>query len=196
MLIRNDTGNSIIQTAEQVTKTLSAPLLPELLGILGTDIFLVLSILTCLFDFPVFLQYIYHIAAFVGLGQLWINYIFAFSEETRFFICLAYLVIGLANIIFINGYISFNIKKKLWTTAFLFSITIPSTLISFYATSYYVNKVAISLPWLPLIPPEGVALILTLCAIIVAISLIVSMLGPEFHIFPTPQKPKRKGGGK
>jgi hypothetical protein len=123
---------------------LSAPLLPEFLGILGIDIFLVLSILTCLFDFPVFLQYVYHISAFVGFGQLWINYIFAFSEETRFFICLVYLVIGLANIVFVNGYIGFREKKILWTTFFLCSVTIPSILVSFSAVSWYVNRIAIS----------------------------------------------------
>ena len=160
--------------------TLPAPLLPEFLGVLGTDVFLVLSILTCLFDFPVFLQYVYHISAFVGFGQLWIGYAFAFSEETRFLICVAYLVIGLANIIFVNGYIGFRDKKILWTTSFLCSVTVPSTLISFSAVSWYVNKVAISLPLLPLVPPEAIAAILVLCGIILAISLILSMFGFGF----------------
>jgi hypothetical protein len=136
---------------------LAAPLLPEFLGILGIDIFLVLSILTCLFDFPVFLQYVYHISAFVGFGQLWVNYIFAFSEETRFLICVAYLVIGIANIVFINGYVGFREKKILWTTSFLCCVTIPFGLISFSAVSVCVNKIAISLPLLPLIPPEAIA---------------------------------------
>jgi len=171
---------------------LSAPLLPEFLGIMGIDVFLVLSILTCLFDFPVFLQYVYHISAFVGFGQLWIGYAFAFSEETRFLICVAYLVIGLANIIFVNGYVGFRDKKILWTTSFLCCVTIPSILISFSAASWYVNKVVISLPSLPLVPPEAIAAVFVVCGIILAINLIFSMLGLKFPSSSNPAKKKRE----
>jgi len=173
---------------------LSAPLLPEFLGILGIDIFLILSILTCIFDFPVFLQYVYHISAFVGFGQLWINGVFAFSEETRFLICLAYLVIGLANIVFVNGYVGSRDRKILWTTALLCCVTIPTIIISFSAVSWYVNKVAISLPWLPLIPTEALAAILLVCGIVLAISLILSSFGLKFPGSSIPKK--RKGGEK
>jgi hypothetical protein len=173
-------------------RNLAAPLLPEFIGILGIDIFLVLSILTCLFDFPVFLQYVYHISAFVGFGQLWINYIFAFSEETRFFVCLAYLVIGLANIIFINGYVGSREKKILWTTSFLCCVTIPFVLISFSAVSVYVNRIAISLPPLPLIPLEAIAAILVVCAIILATSLFLSSFGLKFSGPSIPKKRKEK----
>lgn len=171
---------------------LAAPLLPEFLGILGIDVFLVLSILACLFDFPVFIQYVYHISAYVGFLQLWVNYVFAFSEETRFLICVAYLVIGLANIVFVNGYIAFRDKKNLWTASFLCSVTIPSVLISFSAASWYVNKVSISLPLLPLIPPEAIAAVLVLCAIVLAASLILSGLGVKLPGSSVPKK--RKGG--
>ena len=171
---------------------MAAPLLPEFLGILGIDIFLVLSILTCVFDFPVFLQYVYHVSAYVGFLQLWVNYVFAFSEETRFFICLAYLVIGLANIVFVNGFISFRDRKTLWTTSLLCCVTIPSILISFSAASWYVNQVVISLPVLPLIPPEAIAAILVICAIILAISLTFSMLGIKL---PGSTVSKRRRGG-
>lgn len=166
--------------------------MPEFLGILGIDVFLVLSILTCLFDFPVFLQYVYHISAYIGFLQLWVNYVFAFSEETRFFICVAYLVIGLANIVFVNGYIGFRDRKILWTTSFLCCVTIPSTLISFSATSWYVNKVAISLPSLPLIQPEVIAAIFVVCGIVLAIGLVVSMLGLKFPGSSIPKKRKER----
>jgi len=173
---------------------LSAPLLPEFLGILGIDLFLALSMLTCIFDFPVILQYVYHVSAFVGFGQLWVNYVFAFNEETRFLICVAYLVIGLANIIFINGFIGSREKKILWTTAFLCCVTIPSIILSFSAISCYVNKVAISLPSLPLIPAEAVAVILVICVITLATSLILSAFVPEFHSSSVSKK--KKGGEK
>jgi hypothetical protein len=166
-------------------RDLAAPLLPEFLGVLGVDVFLVLSILTCLFDFPVFLQYVYHVSAFVGFGQLWIGFLVGFSEETRFLICVGYLVIGLANVVVVNGYIGSRDKRVFWTTAFLSSITVPLILISFSAMSYYVNRVAIALPLLPLIPPEAIAAILLVCGIVLAISLLL----PSFIWKPTPAPP-------
>lgn len=154
-----------------------SPLLPEFLGVLGIDVFLLLSMLTCLFDFPVVLQYVYHISAFAGFGQLWVNYVFAFNGEMRFLMFLVYLVIGLANIVFINGYLGFRDRRILWTTSFLCAITIPLLLISFSAVSIYVNKVAISLPLLPLIPTDAIAAILVMCATVLAISLIFQWRG-------------------
>jgi hypothetical protein len=170
---------------------LAAPLLPEFLGVLGIDVFLILSILTCLFDFPAFIQYVYHLSAFIGFGQLWINYIFVFGEETRFFICLGYLIIGLANIIFVNAYIAFRDKKILWTTSFMSSVTIPAILISFVAASSFVNKIPISLPWLPLIPMEVIATILVICGVALAASVIFSTSGLKPR---TSTNSKRKGG--
>jgi hypothetical protein len=171
---------------------MAAPLLPEFLGILGVDIFLVLSILACVFDFPTFLQYLYHISAYVGFLQLWVNYVFAFSEETRFFICLAYLLIGLANVIFVNGFIGFRDRKTLWTISLLCCVTIPFTLIGFSATSLYVNRALISLPVLPMVSAEGIAAILVICGIVLAISLMFSMLGIKL---PSSSAPKRRKGG-
>jgi hypothetical protein len=171
---------------------MSAPLLPEFIGILGIDIFLILSILTCLFDFPTMLQYAYHIGAFVGFGQLWVNYAFALNEEIRFLICVAYVVIGLANVIFINGYIGSHDRKILWTTALLCCITIPAILVSFWAVSSYVNRIAISLPWLPLMPPEVIAAILLMCGIVLATSLILSSFMP--NLLGSSISKKKKGG--
>lgn len=165
-------------------------LLPEILGIIGIDTFLVLSILACLFEFPVFLQYIYHASAFVGFGQLWANYVFAFGEETRFLIYAAYLVISLANVVFVNGYLVFVQKKRIGAMSFLCCITIPFALISFSAASCYVNKVAISIPLLPQIPIEMIGAILAICVIVLAISVILSMHGIRYHSFSDSKKKK------
>jgi hypothetical protein len=173
---------------------LAAPLLPEFLGILGVDIFLILSIMTCLFDFPVFLQYVYHIAAFLGFGQLWANNIFAFSEETRFLICVGYLIIAIANIIFINAYVGFREKKLLWTASLLLCVTVPAILLGFSATTYYVNRIDIGLPLLPVVPPETIVAILLVCGIMFAVSLAVSMFGIKLPGSSTSKK--HKGGGK
>jgi hypothetical protein len=174
---------------------LASPLLPEILGVLGVDEFLILSILTCLFDFPPFIQYVYHISAFLGLGELWVDYVFAFSEETRFFICLGYLLIGLANIVFVNWYVGVRDKRIQWTVSFLGSITIPFALIGFSALSFYVNRVPISLPWLPVIPFELIASVLVICAILVGTSIFLpstvwAQVSPKAS-----QKANRKKGG-
>jgi hypothetical protein len=174
---------------------LASLLLPEILGVIGIDVFMILSIITCMFDFPPFIQYVYHIAAFVGLGELWINYAFAFSEETRFFACLGYLLIGLANVVFVNWYVGARDKKIYWTTSLLGSVTIPSVLISFVATSCYVNKVPIELPWLPMIPFQLIASILVVCAIIVAVSMFLPSMGFVQSQPKSPQKPTNKKGG-
>jgi peptidoglycan biosynthesis protein MviN/MurJ (putative lipid II flippase) len=150
-----------------------------------------------MFDFPPFIQYVYHIAAFLGLGEIWINYAFAFSEETRFFVCLGYLLIGLANIIFLNWYIGVRDKKIHWTTSFFGSITIPSVLISVVAASCYVNKAPIELPWLPMIPFQVIAATLVVCGIIVGLSMFLPSIGFQHSNQKSPQKPtKRKGGDK
>lgn len=170
-------------------------LLPEFLGVVGIDVFLVLSILTCLFDFPVFLQYVYHVSAFMGLGQLWIGYAFAFGEEIRFLICVAYLFIALANVVFVNGFVGFRDRKMLQTVSLLFGVTIPSLFISFSAMSWYVNQVAISLPSIPLISPGAIVLILVLCGAILVASLVFSVSGTQAwtHGFSVT---KKRGGGK
>jgi hypothetical protein len=164
---------------------LASPLLPEFLGVLGIDIFLVLSILTCLFDFPVVLQFIYHISAFIGFGQLWINYIFSFNEEMRFFIYLAYLIIGLANIVLVNVYMGATRPRRIpRATAFLCCVTVPFLLTSFSAVSCCTNKVAVSFPLLPLIPPEVIAGIMVVCAAVLVVSLILSTRGRSVTVLP------------
>jgi hypothetical protein len=164
--------------------------LPEIIGILGVDLFVVLSILTCLFDFPVYLQYGYHISAFVGFGQLWIAHLFGLTEESRFLIYVAYLVVALANIVFINGYVGAREKRLIWTTSLLCSTTVPTIVISLSLASWYVNRVPFSLPLLPMIPPEAVAAILFICIIILSISLFLSSFGLKLGYSPIPKKKK------
>lgn len=171
---------------------MAAPLLPEFLAVLGIDVFLILSILSCLFEFPVFVQYVYHISAYIGFLQLWIDYVFAFAEETRFLICVAYLLIGLANVIFLNGYVGCRDKKILWITSILCCVTIPSILVSVSAVSFYVNRVAISLPSFPLISSEVIAAILLICGIVLATSIVLSAFIPQLQGSPISHRRKKE----
>ncbi|TET19556.1 hypothetical protein E3J74_06685 [Candidatus Bathyarchaeota archaeon] len=54
---------------------MSSPLLPEFFALLATDLFLMLSLLTCLLDdrLPKAIPYIYQIAALMGYGHLLIS---------------------------------------------------------------------------------------------------------------------------
>lgn len=170
---------------------MSAPLLPEFIGILGIDIFLLLSIVTCLFDLPALIQYVYHISAFVGLGQFWITNVFGINEETRFLVYAAYLGIGLANVIFINAYIQARDERIVWTTSFLCGITIPLLLFSFISTSLYLNKIPISLPSMPLIPIEVILATVFVSAITIVGSLIASSISSKRNNrFPPMRKDK------
>jgi len=50
----------------------------------------------------------------------------------------------------------------------------------------------ISLPSLPLVPPEAIAAVFVVCGIILAINLIFSMLGLKFPSSSNPAKKKRE----
>jgi hypothetical protein len=121
-------------------------LLPEFFALLGTDLFLMLSLLTCLLDdrFPKALPYIYQVAALAGFGHLLISRDFlAFSGEyTRFAYCLVYLIVAWANIVAINIYLA--AIKELYALAkvWLGAITFPATLISGFFVSQYASMQA------------------------------------------------------
>jgi hypothetical protein len=120
---------------------LASPLQPEFFLLLGLDIFLAASLLTCLLDkhFPSHLPYLLQIAALAGFGQLIVSREFMglFDEYMRFWYSLTYLIISVATLASLNVYL--GIIKKLATQAkiFTFLITIPATIISaFFITSY------------------------------------------------------------
>ena len=54
---------------------MASELQPEFFSLLGINIFLALSLLTCLFEknFPTAIPYVYQSAALFGFGQLWIS---------------------------------------------------------------------------------------------------------------------------
>lgn len=120
---------------------MAPPLQPEFFALLGIDLFLAISLLTCLLDrhFPWQLPYVYQLAALAGFGQLLVSreFIAFFGEYMRFWYSLLYLVVALANIIAINIYL--GILKKLLNHAkvFLFTVTFPAlTLTVFFLSNY------------------------------------------------------------
>jgi len=116
-------------------------ILPEFFALLSIDVFLLLSLLTCLLEerFPKALPYIYQIAALIGFGHLLVSREFfaLFGEDLRFWYNFFYLLVALGNIIAVNLYLA--VEKKMWALAKAWSgaVTFPITLISAFFVSNY-----------------------------------------------------------
>jgi hypothetical protein len=129
-------------------------MLPEFFALLGIDVFLMLSLLSCLLDdrLPKAIPYIYQIAALAGYGDLLISkeFFVIFGEYMRFWYCFLYLLVALSNIVAINIY--FAVVKEQWGLAKIWSgaVTFPTVLISMYFVSNYTSVQEATMPLLTL----------------------------------------------
>lgn len=152
-------------------------LLPEFFLLLGIDLFLGISLLTCLLDkhFPAAIPYLYQIGALVGFAQLLImkDSMTIFGDYIRFLSSLVYLITVLANVLSINVYIAF--LKKMWFTAkILFAcVTFPTILIATFFVAGYAALLG-GLPPLPRIPLEILFVILATCSVVMGIGVYMS----------------------
>jgi hypothetical protein len=125
---------------------MSFALLPEFFAFLGVDVFVAMSLLTCLLDdyFPKTLPYVFQAAAIGGYVHLLISkdFLVVFGDAMRFWYCFLYLAVALANIIALNVYLA--VIKKHWTLAKVFSgaVVFPALLISGFFVSDYASQVA------------------------------------------------------
>jgi hypothetical protein len=146
---------------------------PEFFALLGIDLFLLLSLLTCLLDerFPKAIPYIYQIAAVYGFGHLLISrsFIDMFEEYTRFWYSFLYLVVALANIVAVNIY--FAVLKRQYTTAKVWSgaITFPSILVTIYFVTQY-SSMQNSMPSIIL----QISLLISACVMGICLSILAS----------------------
>jgi hypothetical protein len=127
--------------------------MPEFFVLLGIDIFLAVSLLTCLFDkhFPPMLSYIYQLAALIGFGQLLVSKEFLpiFEEYTRFWYSIIYLAIGLTNIAAVNIYLAFTKKQINIAKVFLGAVTVPVYLVSAVFMNNYAQTATYSVLSIP-----------------------------------------------
>jgi energy-converting hydrogenase Eha subunit A len=120
---------------------LADAILPEFFALLSVDVFLLLSLLTCLLEdrFPKAIPYVYQIAALVGFGHLLVSreFLLIFGEYMRFWYNFFYLLVALGNIVAINLYLAVN--QKMWTLAKAWSgaVTFPLTIIAVFFVSNY-----------------------------------------------------------
>jgi len=116
-------------------------ILPEFFVLLGTDLFLLLSLLTCLLEskFPKTLPYIFQVAAVIGFGHLMISkeFLAIFGEYMRFWYCFFYLLVALINIVAINVHLATSQKMWILAKAWAGTITFPSIMISVFFVSNY-----------------------------------------------------------
>lgn len=151
-------------------------LLPELFALLSSDLFLLLSLLTCLLEerFPKAVPYIYQVAALMGFGHLAVSKMFltVFDVDLRFWYNFFYLAVGLANVVAVNLYLA--VSKKTWILAKVWSasVTFPTMFISiFFVYNYGYLQGAI-------FPMLTVDLILMLAVVILGIAVAV-LLSPK-----------------
>ncbi len=125
---------------------MSLSLLPEFFAFLGVDVFVAMSLLTCLLDdhFPKTLPYVFQAAAIGGYVHILISreFLTLFGDYMRFWYCFLYLAVALANVIALNVYLA--VMKKQWALAKVFSGTVvfPTLLVSFFFVSNYASQIA------------------------------------------------------
>jgi len=130
-----------LQALDWTGKKVAPTILPEFFVLLGTDLFLLLSLLTCLLEdkFPKALPYVFQVAAVIGFGHLMISkeFLGVFGEYMRFWYCFFYLLVALINIVAIN--VRFATSQKAWilAKAWAGTVTFPTIMISVFFVSNY-----------------------------------------------------------
>jgi len=118
-----------------------SPIQPEFFALLGINLFLATSLLTCLLDrhFPWQLPYVYQLAALVGFGQLLVSkeFIVLFGEYTRFWYSLIYQIVALANIVAVNAYLGIVKKLLNYSRVLTLTVTLPAlSLTALFLSTY------------------------------------------------------------
>lgn len=150
--------------------------LPEFFVLLGIDLFLLLSLLTCLLDerFPKALPYIFQVAAVIGYGHLLVSreFLAIFDDYMRFWYSFFYLVVALVNIVAINIYFATSQKMWMLAKAWAGTVTFPTMVISVFFVSNYSYAVSGEFPLLLL----QVGLVIS--AVVLGVSAVV-FLSPD-----------------
>jgi hypothetical protein len=163
---------------------LASELLPEFFALFGIDLFLMLSLLTCLLEerFPKAVPYVYQVAALAGFGNLMISkdFLIVFGEYMRFWYCFLYLVVALANTVAINLYLGIVKKLLNYARVFMFTVTLPALSLAILFLFNYAETAVMN-------PPMMVPQLFGEDALIVIIALGTFMTGLGASIFFKPK---------
>ena len=120
---------------------MAVPLQPEFFLLLGIDMFLAISLLSCLLDkhFPWQLPYLYQVASLAGFGQLIVarEFMTLFGDYMRFWFSFLYLIVALANLVAINVYLGVIKKMINYAKVFMLAVSFPSfAVVAFFLSNY------------------------------------------------------------
>jgi uncharacterized membrane protein len=153
--------------------------MPEFFALLGVDVFLAISLVTCLLErrFPKAIPYVYQAAALFGFAHLLISreFITLFGDYMRFWYSLIYLIVALGNVASINVYLAF--QKELWRLArvFLGIFTFPIILLSVFFILDYASSMTPSALLFPRLPLDTISFVLVSCAVFFGIGIAASL---------------------
>src|SRR5207247_9427936 len=104
-------------------------LVPEFFVLLGIDIFLCMSLLSAFLDedLPSRFQYLFQIAAIVGLGELLIGQ--GFVELMRFRLSFVYLALALFSVVGLIAYLAVVCRRMDIELNFFGTIYVPELMI-------------------------------------------------------------------
>ena len=139
-------------------------LVPEFFVLLGIVIFLGMSLLSALLDdsLPSRLQYLFQIAAMVGLGELLTSQ--GSVELTRFWVSIVYLASALSSVVGLNVYLWVPRRRMDMASTFSETVTVPTLMISAVFIYTFLGKDGGELSFSP-------AAILTIAVLILVTSL-------------------------
>jgi hypothetical protein len=122
---------------------------PELLILYALDMFLVLSIITCLFDshFPLAVPYFFQLMSIAGTGHMWVSRVFdnMFTVESRFWYSAFYMGAFIASSFAVSAYLFLAKRSTAKGLMFLGGYTFPSTVFGAYIITVFKNELPI--PW-------------------------------------------------
>lgn len=151
---------------------------PELMLLIAVDIFLVLSLLTCLLEreFSTPIPYLLQLASLAGFGQIYVSkeFLDVFSVDLRFWYSLSYLIVAVAGVFASNLYI-FVVRREV-AKGFLFSgsVTTPAVIFSMFFVSVYTHDIEVPLDLFPRIPLSFVPIAVTLSFGLLALGIFLS----------------------
>jgi len=152
-------------------------ILPEFFVLLGIDLFLLLSLLSCLLEdkFPKALPYVFQVAAVIGFGHLMVSreFLAVFGEYMRFWYNFLYLIIALVNIVAVNVHFATSEKTWLLAKAWAGAVTFPTVMISVFFISNYGYVAIAEFPYLLL----QVGLVVS--ALVLGVSAAIVFLSPD-----------------
>jgi hypothetical protein len=153
--------------------------------LIGIDVFLLLSLITCLLEreFPSPLPYLTQSAALIGFGQIYVSKTFltVFNEELRFWYSLFYLAAAATSVLVSNLYLFFGKKEPSKGVLFSGAMTAPTFILSIFSVSLYLYDIEIPMNFFPRIPMSLVALAITLSLGLLTTGMVLSIEPTFLH---------------